>query len=149
MNEPWKVVIASNDVEERRALANILAKLRLDPVFVPTIHECEEIMAHENVGLIFCARSLADGRFRDLLKASRNNTPRTRIVPMICLTNWDEYLEAMRLGAFDIISVPCHPTDVEWMIIQALRDENARSKQRMLAQQNASPYGDARASESA
>jgi DNA-binding NtrC family response regulator len=59
-------------------------------------------------------------------------------------TDWDEYLEAMRLGAFDVISAPCRPTDVEWVILQALRNEHARTRRITFAQQAASalPQGE-------
>jgi DNA-binding NtrC family response regulator len=40
--------------------------------------------------------------------------------------DWEEFKEAMRWGAFDVISAPCRPTDVEWMVIQARRDERHR-----------------------
>jgi len=129
MYVPWQVVIASADVEERRAMCDILAKQGLDPIVASTVRGCKEIMAQENVGLIFCARSLADGDYRDLLMAARSARRRSRIVLATRLTDWDEYLEAIRLGAFDVISAPSRPTDVEWMIIQALRDEHARTRE--------------------
>jgi DNA-binding NtrC family response regulator len=121
-------------VEERRAMCNILAKQGLYPIAASTVRECKEIMAQENVGLIFCARSLADGDYRDLLIAARAGRRRIRIVLATRLTDWDEYLEAIRLGAFDVISAPSRPTDVEWMTIQALRDEHARTREITLVQ---------------
>jgi DNA-binding NtrC family response regulator len=134
MYVPWQIVIASTDEEERRAMCNILAKQGLDPIAASTVRECKKIMAQESVGLIFSARSLADGDYRDLLIAARTATRKIRIVLATRLTDWDEYLEAMRLGAFDVISAPSRPTDVEWMIIQALRDEHARTREITLVQ---------------
>lgn len=134
MYVPWQVVIASADLEERRAMSNILAKQGLDPIVASTVRECKEIMAQESVGLIFSARSLADGDYRALLIAARAARRRIRIVLATRLTDWDEYLEAIRLGAFDVISAPSRPTDVEWMIIQALRDEHARTREIRLVQ---------------
>jgi DNA-binding NtrC family response regulator len=138
MNAPWQIVTASADVEDRRTMVNILAKQELDAIVASSVSECRQSMAHENVGLIFCARSLADGDYRDLLLAARASKRRTRIVLTARITDWNEYLEAMRLGAFDVISAPCRPTDVEWMILQALRDEHARTRQFTLTQQVAS-----------
>ncbi len=135
MNVPWQLVVASADLEDRRAMVNILAKQGFDPIIASSVGECRASMAQEDVGLIFCARSLSDGNYRDLLIAARTGTRRTRIVLTARITDWDEYLEAMRLGAFDVISAPCRPTDVEWMILQALRDEHARSRQITFAQQ--------------
>jgi DNA-binding NtrC family response regulator len=135
MNVPWQIVIASSDVQDRRPMVNILVTQGLDPIVAASVAECRDSMAQENVGLIFCARSLADGDYRDLLVAARAGKRRTRIVLTARITDWDEYLEAMRLGAFDVISAPCRPTDMEWMILQALRDEHARTRQITFAKQ--------------
>jgi DNA-binding NtrC family response regulator len=149
MNVPWQIVIASADMEERRAMCNILVKQGLEPIVASSIRECEEILAQEDVGLIFCARSLADGDYRGLLIAPRPASRKTRIVVVNQLTNWDEYLDAMRLGAFDVISAPCRPTDVEWMIIQALREDHAQRRQIALVQHTVSGFQDASVSRSA
>jgi DNA-binding NtrC family response regulator len=143
MYVPWQIVIASADVEDRRAMCNILVKQGLEPIAASSVHECEEIMTRENVGLIFCARSLSDGDYRDLLATARRGKWKTRIVIATRATNWDDYLEAMRLGAFDVISAPCRPTDVEWMIIQALREEHAQARQIALVQQSVKGFQDA------
>lgn len=136
MYVPWQIVIASADVEDRRAICNFLVQQELEPIAASSVHECEEIMTQENVGLIFCARSLSDGDYRDLLAAARRGKWKTRIVIATRATNWDDYLEAMRLGAFDVISAPCRPTDVEWMILQALREEHAPTRHVTLVQQS-------------
>jgi DNA-binding NtrC family response regulator len=137
MNVPWQIVIASADMEDRRPMVNILAKQGLDPIVASSVGECQASMGQEDGGLFFCARSFADGDYRDLLIAEPASRCRTRVVLTTRLTGWDEYLVAIRLGAFDAISAPCRPTDVEWMIIQALRDEHARARQLTSAQQAA------------
>jgi DNA-binding NtrC family response regulator len=149
MNIPWQIAVASADLEDRRAMVNFLAKQGLDPIVASSVCECQASMAQEDVGLIFCARSLSDGDYRDLLIAARASKRRTRVVLTIRLTDWDEYLVAIRLGAFDVISAPCRPTDMEWMIIQALRDEHARSRQISFAQQAASALQQSQVSKSA
>jgi DNA-binding NtrC family response regulator len=128
MNIPWDILIASSDLEARRALSNILVKLGVDPLTASTVRECKEIMATERVGLIFCDRLLADGNCYDLLNASRAGRIKARIVVTSSTAEWDEFLQAMRLGAFDVIASPCRATDVEWMIIQALRYERTEAR---------------------
>ena len=123
MDLPWEVVIASSDVESRRALANMLERLGIEPFLASTVRECKEILAINRVGLIFCSRTLADGNCYDLLNASRGGRPKPMVVVTSSVTDWDEFLEAMRLGAFDVIACPCRSTDVEWMVLQALRHD--------------------------
>jgi two-component system, NtrC family, response regulator PilR len=134
MNIPWDILVASSDLEGRRALSNILAKLGVDPLASSTVRECKELMASERVGLIFCDRLLADGNCYDLLNASRIGRTKARVVVMSSTADWDEFLEAMRLGAFDVIASPCRATDVEWMIIQALRYERTEARMALKAQ---------------
>jgi DNA-binding NtrC family response regulator len=133
MNIPWDILVASSDLEGRRALSNILAKLGVDPLTSSTVRECKELMASERVGLIFCDRLLADGNCYDLLSASRIGRTKARVVVMSSTADWDEFLEAMRLGAFDVIASPCRATDVEWMIIQALRYERTETLKAQVA----------------
>jgi DNA-binding NtrC family response regulator len=118
-----QVVIASSDVEGRRALMNMLAEQGIEPIITPTVRESVELLAAENVLLVFCDDTLADGTYRDLLNASREAHLRTKIVVTSRSADWGEFLEATHLGAFDVIASPCRPTDVDWMIIQAQRDE--------------------------
>jgi two-component system, NtrC family, response regulator PilR len=134
MNIPWDILVASSDLEGRRALSNILGNLGVDPLTSSTVRECKELMASERVGLIFCDRLLADGNCYDLLNASRVGRTKARVVVMSSTADWDEFLEAMRLGAFDVIASPCRATDVEWMIIQALRYERTEARMALKAQ---------------
>ena len=134
MNIPWDILVASSDLEGRRALSNILGNLGVDPLTSSTVRECKELMASERVGLIFCDRLLADGNCYDLLNVSRIGRTKARVVVMSSTADWDEFLEAMRLGAFDVIASPCRATDVEWMIIQALRYERTEVRMALKAQ---------------
>jgi DNA-binding NtrC family response regulator len=121
MTSPFEVVVLSSDLAFRRHLAEILAKLGLDPVRLSTLRECHEVLAQKRVGLVFCDRHVADGNYQDLLAAYPIAGDRPRVVVTSGTADWDEYKEAMRCGAFDVISVPCRHTDVEWMVIQAKR----------------------------
>jgi DNA-binding NtrC family response regulator len=89
---------------------------------VPGPLEAVELLQERPCGLIFCDRNFLDGNYRELLLAIRSHKIKTRVVIVARLTDWDEYLESMKLGAFDVINAPCRPTDVEWMLIQANRD---------------------------
>jgi len=122
-----QIVVASPDMESRRSLATILARLGLDPICTSTVSECRVMLAKENVGLVFCDRDLADGNYRDIVTASRS----TKRQPSVVLTgqhgNSDEYHEAIGFGFFGVTATPYHPTDIEWMVIQARRYERKRT----------------------
>ena len=123
MVSPFEVVIVSSDLAVRQHLAGILANLRVDAVCTSTLRECREILTQKSIQLVFCDSQVADGNYQDLLAVYPQPGERPRVVVTSARADWDAYKEAMRCGAFDIISVPCRRIDVEWMVIQAKRAE--------------------------
>jgi DNA-binding NtrC family response regulator len=119
----FEVLVVSSDAALRRRLTDILTSLGIDPVQLSTLRECRESLAQKHVGLVFCDPYVADGNYRDLLAAYPASADRPRVVITSRTADWDEFKEAMRCGAFDVIPVPCRHTDVEWMVVQAKRAE--------------------------
>jgi DNA-binding NtrC family response regulator len=129
MTYPWPILVASADLECRRMLTSALNRDDLDPICASTVRECREIIAQEErIGLVFCDRHLADGDYRDVLSVFRLLKPSAHVVVTAPEFDWDAYLEAMRLGAFDVIASPCRPTDVEWMVSQSRREQRNELK---------------------
>jgi DNA-binding NtrC family response regulator len=52
--------------------------------------------------------------------------PATRFVVMLCTGEWEEYLEALRLGAEEVLRCPLQPTDVDLALIHAMRSGVAK-----------------------
>jgi len=127
MND-FGIVVASSELANRLQLGGILMKLGLDPICVPSLRDCHESIIRKNIGLVFCDPRLTDGSYIDLLSAYRRRQRKPRIVVTSPSADWDEFKEAMRWGAFDVVSSPCRPADVEWVVIQAKRDERSRQK---------------------
>jgi len=123
METRTQILVASSDLESRRALTDILEKEGYDTICVSRASECREALEAQRVGLVFCDRRLSDGSYRDVVAAARAGQGKTRVVVTSRLADWNEYLEALRLGAFDLIASPCRPTDVLWAILQARREE--------------------------
>jgi len=120
MKNPFEIVVVSSHLERRLHLADILTKLGLDPICASTLSECNENLAEKNVGLVFCDARVTDGNYHDLLKTCANKKP--KIVLTSNSGDREEFHDAMKEGAFYVISTPYRPTDVEWMVIQARRD---------------------------
>jgi DNA-binding NtrC family response regulator len=122
-----QILIVSSELENRRALNEILHKEGHDTICASRLSECLEALQTQNVSLIFCDRRLADGSYRDVVTASRAAHPHAKVVVTSRLADWDEYLDALHHGAFDLIAAPCQPTDVLWAIVQARREAHERS----------------------
>lgn len=128
MTTPWEVVVVSSDFESRRNLSAILTRQGIDPICTSTLSECREIISQKNVGIVFCDSHVSDGTYKEFLGGYRSREERPRVIVTSRHSEWDEFKEAMRFGAFDVIGTPCRPTDVEWMILQARRDDRKRAE---------------------
>jgi DNA-binding NtrC family response regulator len=120
MNDKEILVIAS-DPETRRALSSILQTEGLKPVQASQLSEGRALLQSQTVGMVFCERHLADGSYLDLLPAAQT-------VPVVVtsrLADWDEYLEALRNGAVDLIASPFKKSDVTSALAQALSEKSA------------------------
>jgi len=98
-----------------------------------TLIQIGELLSKQKIELIFCDESLSDGSFRDLLRANHTWMGKPRIVVIFSTGEWAEYLEALQLGVFEVISAPLHPTDVELAVIRAIRDEDQGTFHQMTA----------------
>jgi DNA-binding NtrC family response regulator len=128
MTTPWEVVVVSSDLESRRNLSAILTRQGIDPICTSTLGECREVLSQKNVGIVFCDSHVSDGTYKEFLGGYRSRAERPRVIVTSRHSEWDEFKEAIRFGAFDVIGMPCRPTDVEWMIIQARRDDRKRAE---------------------
>jgi DNA-binding NtrC family response regulator len=143
MKNHWQFVVASSDLESRRRVAEILGKHGLDPICSSSVAQCREILAQDMSGMIFCDRSLVDGGYRDLVAAADCGPTRgkVRIVLMSSAIDSEEYHAAKSSGLFEVIASPCKPTEVEWMVIQAKRDDRKMAKQPMTSNETSREWG--------
>lgn len=122
MESRWDILVVSGRFENKRALLHILYDL---PVFVftaSTVRQAHEVLASRPIRLLFCEENLADGSYRDLLDSIHSAQPSTQLVLMLSTGEWQEYLEAISLGAREVIRCPLQPTDVELVLIRAARE---------------------------
>jgi DNA-binding NtrC family response regulator len=125
MNLDWRIVVASSDSERLRNLRGALTRQDIDPICSSTVAQCRQVLSKEKVGLVFCDRKLADGDYRDLLVAAacRSTKGKVKVVLMSPPTDAEDYQNAKHSGVFEVIDARCRPADLEWMVIQARRDE--------------------------
>jgi DNA-binding NtrC family response regulator len=122
-----QILIVSSELEHRRALNDILRKEGYETICASRVSECQEALQTQNVSLIFCDRRISDGNYRDVVALTRAANQRIRVVVTSRLADWDEYLDALHHGAFDLIASPCQPTDVLWAMVQARREDAERA----------------------
>ena len=72
-----------------------------------------------------------DGDYHDVLASAlyAPHKDKAHVVLMSALTRPDDYQEARRAGIFDVVGLPCRPTNLEWAIILAKRDERNHARE--------------------
>jgi DNA-binding NtrC family response regulator len=125
MNDKPEILVIASDPETRKALTSILQTEGLRSVHASHLSEGRALLASQPVGMVFCERHLADGSYLDLLPAAQTN--KSGNVPVVVtsrLADWDEYLEALRHGAVDLIASPCKKSDVTSALAQVRRGKS-------------------------
>ena len=92
-------------------------------ICAPTASECKGVFHNHNIHVVFCERGLSDGTYRDLLAMARSQGRSVCLVVTSRLADWDEYLEALNDGAFDLIASPSETTDVVRVLNQAHHED--------------------------
>jgi DNA-binding NtrC family response regulator len=115
------ILIVSCRPENRRMLLRVFEDLPIDSYSAPSIHQAKEALRSRSFSVVFCEERLSDGAYADLLKELKNTHSNARLVVMLCTGEWEEYLEALRLGAEEVLRCPLQPTDVDLALIHAMR----------------------------
>jgi len=118
MNDKPEILVIASDPETRKALSSILQTEGLKSVHASQLSEGRALLASQRVGMVFCERHLADGSYLDLLPAAQTKAGNVPVVVTSRLADWDEYLEALRHGAVDLIASPCKKSDVASALAQ-------------------------------
>ena len=124
MNERAEVLVTSSVAENRQALCRILEGLGVEVSSCSNVSECIEALRQRPIGLVFCDDRLPNGSYRDLLNVIHALEIKPRIIVTSRTGEWQEFMEAIRLGAFDMIPLPFNVTDVERSIARVLRQPN-------------------------
>jgi two-component system, NtrC family, response regulator PilR len=120
-NHGLPILIVSCRPENRKMLMRVFDGLPIDSYSAPTIAQAREAMASRSFSVIFCEERLSDGSYHDLLVEVHANNDGTRFVVMLCTGEWEEYLEALRNGAEEVLRCPLQPTDIDLALIHAMR----------------------------
>src|ERR1700757_1628394 len=102
-----EVLVVSSDDEVRRNLAGIVGLYGSEPVLCVTVaHSRAVLCCLYPICLVVCEDRLADGSYRDLIEAVQRTSSDAPVIVVSRLADWNEYMNAIRAGAFDYIGLP-------------------------------------------
>jgi len=128
MRAKTQVLVGSQEMAIWKQVASVLQSRGLTVTHFQSLKQACRALRREDVLVVFCESQLIDGTYEDLLKAAGKAPSRTRIVvtsPKSDGADQGTYLKAKELGAFDVLRQGYGPKDIEWVVICALRDEEA------------------------
>jgi DNA-binding NtrC family response regulator len=131
---PLDVLIVSERPDHLRPLIRTLAASSAKVSACFTVRQAREIFSRQPVDLVFSDEYLSDGSYRDLLLGSRFGQSATSFVLLLRTGEWEEYLDAMRLGALDVLRCPLQPAEVESTVLRAISQKETRSAARLTAE---------------
>jgi DNA-binding NtrC family response regulator len=121
MDNGLPILIVSCRPENRKMLLRVFEGLPIISYSAATLAQAREALQSRPFSVIFCEERLSDGSYRELLDEVRAGVEGTRFVVTLCTGEWEEYLEALHLGADEVLRCPLQPTDVDLALIHAMR----------------------------
>jgi two-component system NtrC family response regulator len=118
------LVVSSND-EVRRNLAEMIGLCGLEPVLCVAVSDSRVVLTRYPICAVVCEDKLADGNYRDLVQAVKRTAADAPVIVASRLGDWNEYLDAVRAGAFDYIKLPPRQVEIEWVMRTALNGRRA------------------------
>ena len=136
MVREFEVLVAAASPENRSALTKVLLGMGLKTAISSSVQEARAILSTKPVSLVFCEEKFADGNYQDVLRAVKRTAEKAPVVVSSPSHDWYEYLEALRLGAFEFLDGPVRPMDVEMIVRYARRlaeatERNGRSRSQL------------------
>src|SRR5690242_17224704 len=144
MSKPGEIGVVCSVLENMQKVAGADSRLGVGAICISNVQHCRLIPRREKVGVVFCDRNVEGGDYQDVMAAvsSEPDDARPKVVMMSRFRmDPNEYRQAKRSGVFDIIESPCRPTDIEWMLISAMRARQNESKGLVASPRSFSPFG--------
>jgi DNA-binding NtrC family response regulator len=129
----WRILIISAE-GNRDLIKSSMNHWAMEALWCGTLQEARGLLPDATLSLIFCEDTLADGTYRDLLNIL-GKPLKSRLVVISQQSHIElKYQEAIGLGAFEVITSPCRPSDVQWVVIRAIQEESRHAGRRGRAQ---------------
>src|SRR5215475_11042902 len=120
MEKESNVLVVSPHLAHRNYLLQNFKGLPVNTFVVTTNRQAREMLMSLSFDVVFCEENTTDGSYQELLKlALANNTP--RFVVILTEEVGKGYLEAIRLGATDVLACPLQLSDIDAVLLGAIR----------------------------
>jgi DNA-binding NtrC family response regulator len=121
-NEGRKALMLAIDPGVSQCIGEALDRCGLEPVLLSTVAELRSCIRKSGISVLVCEEVLLDGNYKEVLRVSRAAGGHIPVVVFSRLADWDQYMEAVRLGAFDCLRYPFRTGELRWVVNRALQE---------------------------
>jgi DNA-binding NarL/FixJ family response regulator len=122
MADKIRLLLACSDPVSRAHLAESLKDTEFETILAFNCAESSNLLAKVPVSMVFCEDQLPGGGFPKLLNLVKHGGTNTPIVVLSRTGEWEEYLNALRLGAFDMVIPPYDRVAIHTVAYNALHE---------------------------
>ena len=105
----------------RQQLVEVVRQTGTTHVVTASVREATTALLNGKYDVIISGRKLEDGNSDDLLRAAKAAQPGVPVVVVSRTGDWDEYVDAIERGAFDLLAADSPPSESARIISNALR----------------------------
>jgi DNA-binding NtrC family response regulator len=109
----------------RQRVVEVVRQSGTTHVVTASVREATTALMNGKYDVIISGRKLEDGSSNDLLRAARATQPGVPVVVVSRTGDWDEYIEAINRGAFDLLAADSPPSESSRIIGNALRTSSS------------------------
>ena len=106
--------------EDRENIVAALRRCGLSPICCANLGEARILMSQEEFRVVLCSDNLSNGDFREVLREAKKSSIYTPVIVLSRSADWDSYLKALAVGAFDFILCPPSSAEAERILWSAL-----------------------------
>jgi DNA-binding NtrC family response regulator len=117
-----KALMLAIDPGASQCIGEVLDRCGFEPVLLSKVAELRSCIRKGGISVLVCEDVLLDGNYKEVLHVSRSVGGHTPVVVFSRLADWDQYLEAIRLGAFDCLRYPFRTGELRWVVNRALQE---------------------------
>lgn len=139
----YVLVVFPSD-EHRISLLKAVADAGMVPLLRESLEEALEAIKKENIQMVVCEDLLPEKALNGIVQHARN---RTKPIPVIVASRtgqWEEFLKALRQGAFDYLVLPPRRHEVRRVLGLALAEVSRTDADETTSGKNPIREGDAR-----
>ncbi len=122
-----RVLVLTPSLEVRLPLVRTLESLPADVVTCSNLAQAREALLHLEFDLVFCDECLLEDAGLGVLQLRDASGKPARLVITTRSSGWDVYFHALDRGAYDVVRAPWYATDLEMVVIRAVRERASGS----------------------